>query len=158
MNKLFPLVVALLFTLSACAIPSTNNEIDDQTGDNPNVKFKVVAQGIHSNISLVSQLVIKTKADWNRLLKIHAGNNATSLATIDFNDDIVITVFAGQQPSGGYSVGVSKIKKVDDNLYVSLTFTEPKQGDPVTLATTQPFIFLSTEKVEGKIIFLADKL
>lgn len=156
MNRLFPLITLFLL-LSACATSTPENTFDEASNDNPNVKFKILAQGIHSNISLVNQMVIRTQKDWMQLLKIHASTNAASLPTIDFSNNIVIVIFAGQQPSGGYSVGVSNIKRADDNLFVSVTFTEPKAGSTVTLALTQPYIFLVTEKVDGKILFLAKK-
>ena len=71
---------------------------------------------------------------------------------------MVIAVFAGQQPSGGYAVGISHLKRMDNNLYVSVTFKEPGRNETVSLALTQPYIFIATEKIDGKVIFIADTL
>jgi len=156
MNKIFILFFSLL---TACNSAPT---LDEDTGDNPNVAFKIIAKGQHSNISLANQLVIKNRADWLQLLKINGDTsiinkkNSKSFA-IDFSDNIVIALFAGQQPTGGYSIGVSHIKKVNDNLFVTLSFTEPNKNDNVSLALSQPYIFLSTEKIDGKVIFLTPK-
>ncbi len=159
MNK-FLVFTAFILNLSACA--SSNDFFDDGTGDNPNVAFKIIAQGQYSNISLANQLVIKNKKNWLRLLKINADStildskHAKNLA-IDFDDKVVIAVFAGQQPSGGYSISISNIKRVDDNLLVTLHFKEPGNNSNVSLALTQPYIMVSTDIVDGKIIFLAEK-
>ena len=158
-NNYFKIKSILLFSLialiaSSCATTSSP-PADDGTGDNLNVKFDIISQGQHSNISLPNQLVIKTKNDWLRLLKIQGNTQDFKNANIDFYEKIVIAIFAGQQPSGGYSVGISNIKRIDSNLYVTVTFTEPTAKQSVSLALTQPYIMLSTEKVDGRIIFLA---
>lgn len=161
MNKLkyLKIISALIFvlitlSLSSCAV-TTTPPFDDGTGDNLAVKFNIISQGEFSNISLPNQLVIRNKTDWLRLLKIQGNTEGFKHANVDFYDNIVIAVFAGQQPTGGYSVGVSNIKRVDSNLYVTVTFTEPKKNETVSLALTQPYIMISTAKVDGKIIFLA---
>ena len=154
MNKLIILVFSLL---SACQAPLT---YDDETGDNPNVAFKVIAQGQHSNISIANQLVIRNKSDWINLLKINGDNSLNTPEkskhlAVDFGDNIVIALFAGQQPSGGYSININNIKQVDNNLFVTINFTEPNKNEGVTLALTQPYIMVTTEKNDGKVIFLA---
>jgi len=156
MNKFLITINALLLLLSisACATPPTVTIEDENIGDNLNVKFSIISQGSHSNISLPNQLVIKNKKDWQRLLLIHNDPRTSDSASIDFQDKIVIAIFAGQQPSGGYTVGVSNIKRINENLFLTLSFTEPKRNDSVSLALTQPFIILSTNKVDGKIVFL----
>lgn len=160
MNKfLAVLFIAVILSLGACSTSSTEF-FDDGTGDNPNVAFTVIARGQYSNISLPNELVIKSTKDWLRLLKINGdtsiltGKNSKSLA-IDFDEKIVIAVFAGQQPSGGYSIDITNIKRVDNNLLVTLKFNEPGRNESVSLALTQPYIMVSTDQVEGKIIFLA---
>ena len=159
MNKLqqhylFPLLFAFI-VLSSCATSSNSNIEDDEEGNNLNVKFKVLLDGSFSNISLPNQLVIKNSKDWVRLLKIHGNINGIKKKNINFDDNIVIAIFAGQQPSGGYSLNITNMKRIDDNLFVTVNFHEPSQNEKVSLALTQPFLILSTKKVDGKIVFLA---
>ena len=159
MNKLQRhYLLSLLFAfiaLSSCATSSNSNIEDDEEGNNLNVKFEVLLDGAFSNISLPNQLVIKNSKDWLRLLKIHGNTNGIKKKNIDFDDNIVIAIFAGQQPSGGYSLNVTNIKRIDENLFVTINFHQPAQNEKVGLALTQPFILISTKKVDGKIIFLA---
>jgi len=159
MNKLqrhylFPLLFAFI-ALSSCATSSNSNIEDDEEGNNLNVKFEILLDGSFSNISLPNQLVIKNSKDWVRLLKIHGNANGIKKNKIDFDDNIVIAIFAGQQPSGGYSLNVTNIKRIDDNLFITVNFHQPAQNEKIGLALTQPFILLSTKRVDGKIIFLA---
>lgn len=158
MNKLQPVKLLLLFLsilLTSCATTEVTQPVEDNIYT-INAAFNIVARGQFSNISLERQLIIKNKEDWQRLWNIHRGDRKNQSPKINFNDKIVIAIFSGQQPSGGYAVGVSQMKILDDNLYVGVTFKEPQQGDQVSLALTQPYIFVSTNKVDGKVIFIAD--
>ena len=141
--------------LSACTTNSPPDDYDDETSDNLNVSFDIISQGAFSNISLPNQLVIKNNKDWQRVLRIHGNSPEAKKISIDFDDKIVIAIFAGQQSSGGYHVGVSNIKRIDSNLYVTVTFSAPRKNESVSLALTQPYVMFSTNKVDGKIIFLA---
>lgn len=159
MNKLQRhYLLTLLFSfiaLSSCATSSNSNIEDDEEGNNLNVKFEVLLDGAFSNISLPNQLVIRNSKDWLRLLNIHGNTKGIKKNNIDFDDNIVIAIFAGQQPSGGYSLSVTNLKRIDENLFVTVNFHQPAQNEKVGLALTQPFIILSTKRVDGKIIFLA---
>ena len=158
MNKLYnpkSLIYFLLFLLTSCSTTDTNSDNDDALYT-INANFKIIAQGQYSNISLARELIVKNKKDWRRLWEIHSGNQKQQRPHVNFDDNMVIAIFSGQQPSGGYAVGVSKLKRLDDNLTVSVTFKEPQQGKSVSLALTQPYIFISTAKVDGKVTFVAD--
>ena len=159
MNKLkHHYLLTLLFAfilLSSCATSSNTNIDEDEEGNNLNVKFEVLLNGSFSNISLPNQLVIRNSKDWLRLLKIHGNTQGIKKKSIDFDDNIAIAIFAGQQPSGGYSLNITNIKRIDENLFITVNFHQPTQKEKVNLALTQPFIILSTKKVDGKIIFLA---
>jgi len=154
MNKFNILIYPLFLLLSACA--TTEISPDNDATYIINIEFKIIARGQFSNISLTKQLVIKNKRDWQQLWNIHNEGQNTRRPPVNFDDDIIIAIFTGQQPSGGYAVGISKMKKLDGNLYVTVTFKEPSPGDAVSLALTQPYIFVSTPKIDGKVSFIAD--
>jgi len=154
------LVLCLNLTLFACATTKnsdTHESEDEIIQNNLNVKFRTLSQGAYSNISLANQFVIRNQKEWQRSWDIHNGRNSNNRPDVNFENDFVIAVFAGQQPSGGYKVGISNITRKDQDLFVTLTFTEPGRNEKVSLALTQPYIFIATRKVEGKIIFLAGK-
>ena len=159
MNKLkHHYLLTLLFSfiaLSSCATSSNLNIDEDEEGNNLNVKFEVLLDGAFSNISLPNQIVIRNSKDWLRLLKIHGNTKGMKKKSIDFDDNVVIAIFAGQQPSGGYSLNITNIKRIDENLFITVNFHQPAQNEKIGLALTQPFIILSTKKVDGKIVFLA---
>ncbi len=158
MNKLQPIKLLLLLLsilLTSCATTEVAQPVENNIYT-INAKFNIIARGQFSNISLERQLIVKNKEDWQRLWNIHRGDKKNKSPRINFNDKIVIAIFSGQQPSGGYAIGISQMKILDDNLYVGVTFKEPQQGDSVSLALTQPYIFVSTNKVDGKVIFIAD--
>ncbi|MBN4080414.1 protease complex subunit PrcB family protein [Beggiatoa alba] len=166
MNKSHPLQILPYFLLIACILLLTgctsgsnsagSFEDENEMGHYPDIDFKIFSTGSFSNISLPQQLVIRTKKDWLHFWKIHNDGQGLKRPKVNFDQNMVIAVFAGQQPSGGYSVGISHLKQHDENLYVMLSFTEPKPGELVSLALTQPYILISTENIDSKVIFLAD--
>jgi len=157
LKKILLAVFSFCFvSLLSCSTGNTITDPDEDFIDNPNVKFNIIARGHYSNISLANQLVIRNTKDWQQLLKINGDASLTTLPAINFDEQFVIAVYAGQQPSGGYAVEVTNIKRLDDNLFVSVALTEPEKNENVSLVLTQPYIIVATQSVDGKVIFLAN--
>jgi hypothetical protein len=62
---------------------------------------------------------------------------------IDFNKQDVIAVFAGQQPTGGYSIKIQKIVDGAGKRIVSILLTKPGKNCVTTDAVTAPFDVVS---------------
>ncbi|MFZ3044265.1 MAG: protease complex subunit PrcB family protein [Minisyncoccia bacterium] len=58
--------------------------------------------------------------------------------TVDFNKDAVIAVFAGQQPTTGYAISVSKVVDSGARL-VSITIAKPDGGCLTGQSLTTPY-------------------
>ncbi|SHJ62068.1 protease complex subunit PrcB family protein [Paramaledivibacter caminithermalis] len=69
------------------------------------------------------------------------------------NGEIFVVVTRGEKPTGGYTVEIDKIKKIDEGedkfkLVVYAKFTDPKPGEVVTEAITYPYIITKTNLKE----------
>lgn len=100
------------------------------------VPFKSLASGLQSKVAMRVNYFITSAAELEELWKIV--DVADSPPKINFDKEAVIAVFAGQQPTAGYSVQVSKIVDSGARL-VSITLTAPAANCLVGQALTAPY-------------------
>lgn len=65
---------------------------------------------------------------------------------IDFSNEYVIGVFAGQKMTGGYGIEVGAVKDSGDTRTVSVRLTKPGTGCIVTQALTSPYQIIAVPK------------
>lgn len=59
--------------------------------------------------------------------------------TVDWEEEVVLGVFLGQQPSGGYSITIQSVQLVaSDRVEVRVVTRAPSPNDMVTMAITYP--------------------
>ena len=105
------------------------------------VTFQTVEKGIYSGVKERSQVVIREQSEWQNLWRRHASikANQTPPPAIDFGDQIVVAVFLGDKPTGGYETAVISAERNNGVLTVSFSEKEPRTGAITTQAFTQPF-------------------
>ena len=98
-----------------------------------------------------SNLVIKTKTDWETLMqKMNTSGNVTDNFTetdIDFNTYMVIAVFL-EVKSSGWQVEITKITENRTNLVI-----DTNEIESINTVITQPFHIVKIVKTEKQIIF-----
>lgn len=72
---------------------------------------------------------------------------------VDFENEIVLAVFMGEQGSGQYYIKILSIKEYNDYIEVELETIIPGNGCTVTEALTSPVDFVTIPKTDKKIIF-----
>ncbi|MDD5686859.1 MAG: protease complex subunit PrcB family protein [Elusimicrobia bacterium] len=110
-------------------------------GAGPKYKTKRILkqwQDTNSGIKTKKSLVIKTQKEWQALWETHTGKTG-SIPEIDFNKEIVIAVFMGEQKTGGYGIQISEIEETDSNIYIETVETVPSPNTTVTQQLTQPY-------------------
>jgi len=70
-----------------------------------------------------------------------------------FNDKIYVIVTRGQKPTGGYDIGIDKMKLIKEEdktntLVVYTVFTDPRPGDILTQVITYPYEVAETNLSE----------
>ena len=129
--------------------PSTAAEASPPTATSQ-VSFHTIAKGYRSGIVEPAQVTARTQAEWIALWQKHSAAETTpSLPpTIDFSKNIVVGVFLGQKPTGGYDIEITGVERSDSALTISFREQSPRPGAILTQAFTQPFHIVSIS-VEG---------
>lgn len=90
------------------------------------------------------------QADFLETWKLVAGNQIPLPVApkIDFTKSRVITIFTGQKPTGGYSVGYKSATLNGNTLKLVVETTAPAPGRIVTQVITSPFVMLQIENTD----------
>jgi PrcB C-terminal len=121
--------------LSQLAAGQTNTKLK------VDISFQTVVKGSRSGVREPLQIVIRSQAEWDALWKRHVSieTNPPPPPTIDFNKQIVIGVFLGEKPTGGYDVEITRAEQSDGALVLHYREKSPLPGSIAIQALTQPF-------------------
>ena len=126
----------------------------------PDVGFQVVERGVHSGENEAGLRVYRTERAFEEFAKEHGDDRVKRLVkNTDWNTDQLIVVFAGRQPSGGYSIDVKRIANIDvQRLQVEAKINKPRSDEMVTQALTTPYVIIRMQRQVAaiKVKFLTD--
>ena len=120
------------------------------------VSFETVEKGIYTGVKARLQIVIRDQSEWKDLWQQHASirANQTPPPAIDFRDRIVVAVFLGDKPTGGYEIFITRAERTNDVITVLFIEKEPRPGSITTQAFTQPFHIVQLAIAHGeKVVF-----
>lgn len=100
--------------------------------------FVSIQRGTRSAIVEPREVVLASDAEWRALWARHVPG-AGSPPSVDFTGEIVVGVFAGQQPTGGYQVEIVGVDHEPAEVVVRYRIERPPPGGLVTQILTQPF-------------------
>lgn len=105
------------------------------------VSFHTVLKGYRSGVRDSIEAVARNQTEWSALWKRHASiePNLAPPPAIDFSKEIVVAVFLGEKPTGGYDIAIVSAERSDGTLLISFVEKNPRPGAMVTQAFTQPF-------------------
>ncbi len=126
-----------------------------------NIDFTTIARGTDSGYESASQMVIDNSQQWNNVWQQHTSNTEPPppLPPVDFTRHSVVAVFAGEQPTGGYSVEILSAEtngsQTQDKQAIAITVQhrQPSDGDFVTEAFTYPYHIIRIPKIDGRAVF-----
>ena len=100
------------------------------------VAFTTLATGTHASVTKPTNYLI-TSAD--ELRTLWAMTDANSMVpTVDFSKDAVIAVFAGTEPTAGFSIAIAQVRDTAART-VSIVLTEPGGSCIVAQSETAPY-------------------
>ncbi len=152
-NKIFIIVNILLImmVISCSAFFRSSGE-----NEKKKIEFETIAKGGQGRIEETVNMVIKDleKLDslWNVVFKTRIPK--PELPEINFEKEMVLAVFMGYLPTGGYSVSIENIYSKGCSLIVERKVVTPGPDDLVTDEETQPFHIVKTAKTDKEIIFV----
>ncbi|CAJ1399871.1 unnamed protein product [Effrenium voratum] len=104
------------------------------------VAFDTILQGAYSGIEDQVKSVIGDQDAWAELWARHNAilHPPPALPDLDFANEMIVCLYAGQQGSGGYTACIRSIEDSEDGRRVSFELGCPPPGAMCTDALTQP--------------------
>ncbi len=108
------------------------------------VNVKTIAEGPRGPLR-AGEVVARSRAEWEAAWRDHEGpGEAPSTDGIDFSRAVVVGIFAGQRPSGGYRVVPATVARGSSDLYaVGYELVSPGKGCMTSQALTSPFLVMT---------------
>ncbi|MGE5541256.1 MAG: protease complex subunit PrcB family protein [Bacillota bacterium] len=111
-----------------------------QASESREVKFKVLDQGMNAKeITSRKNYAIYDASELADFWKKVHGDDGAPVPTVDFSKNYVIAVFAGTEPTGGYTISVDKIIDTGNTRSVSVVIGEPGAECTVIEEITSPY-------------------
>ena len=110
-----------------------------------------VARGPMSAITDSRQVVVRSTAELASLWKEHGSSQP--VPSVNFSKEIVVGVFLGTRPTGGFSVEIVGTRVEGDALVVEYTEQRPGRADIVSQVLTSPFHIVRLPTRKGPVRF-----
>lgn len=110
--------------------------------------------GQHSGIDEPRDVTVRSAADWTALWKEHGAQKP--LPKIDFARSIVLGVFLGSRPTGGYGVDITRVERDGKDLVVIYRERKPDPQAMVAQIITTPFHLVQVNRHDGQVRFRRD--
>jgi hypothetical protein len=122
-----------------------------QTGASSIQAMTTIAKGPHSAIETPRQAVVRSEAEWKTLWQAHTGGQPAP--AVDFTRDMVVGVFMGTRPTGGFSVEIVGTRQDQGSLVVEYRETRPGRGAITAQVLTAPFHLVTIPRFAGDVTF-----
>ena len=143
-TPLLILSIFLLFFLFSC---SNKNEIES-------VNFETLSKDFYSQQVQEENYVVKDPESLNQLLDLIGNTNlAVTVEDIDFSEDMVVAVFMGEKPTGGYSIEIKDVLNKKDHIEFLIKIDEPGPDDMVAQVITSPYHIIKLERFDTDYLF-----
>ena len=124
------------------------------------VPFVTIDQGFRSGVRERKFLVIKTEPEWKAVWQSHGQPliPVKELPRVDFDKEMVVAVFVGEKPTGGYKVEMTSIEEEREKgrLRIVLRESKPPVGSIAIQALTQPYQILRVKKTDLTTTFVTE--
>ncbi|MBT4541311.1 protease complex subunit PrcB family protein [Candidatus Woesearchaeota archaeon] len=100
--------------------------------------------------------VIKNSLEWNNLLDVVSPLRLyinPDLPDINFEEEMVIAVFQGSQPSSGYSIEITKIIEKDNSIEIIVKEKSAPKNQLVLTMVTEPYHIVKVKKSDKEVVF-----
>jgi hypothetical protein len=143
-----------VLSLTGCAsAPQPPDSVED------NIPFETLAQGMRlsSPQSEPVLLMATNPAAFDALVPLLDLEHQALLNDVDFERNIILAVFWGVKPSGGYSITIDRIWTADNDLTVNVILNENDPTLPKVEASTYPYHLVIVDRLalpgEGNLFY-----
>lgn len=143
------LIIPIVFIFFSCSIVVRGNSNGDK------ISFDTISKGQFSKQIEKEYLIIRDKAGMDHILELIKSSDDTEITTsdINFTEEMIIGVFIGEKPTGGYDVEVIEVLDRKEHIELLLKIVEPGPDDIVTEAITSPYHIIKLGSSEKEFLF-----
>jgi hypothetical protein len=120
------------------------------------IPFTVIAEGdTAANYPNRQGVVIASPSEWETLWEqLHRYTiPRPALPEVDFTQHTLLAVFAGEKPSGGYTIRVKRVIQTDQRVIVHVIETAPGTGNITTALITYPYQIVKVRRISLPVHF-----
>ena len=147
-NKL--LILLLFASLVGCSAAAPNSAIE--------YSFVTLGKGSQSGVRERKFVVIKNENDWKALWTSHTSLSVPprAMPPADFQTEMIVAVFSGEKPTGGYSIEITGIREdsIKHALEVVVHESNPSRDAMVTQVLTQPYHIVKLRQIQLPVTFV----
>ena len=152
--------VLSIIVLAACR--STNSSTDGALQDV--LGFEELGGGVTSGVTESGLYVLRDQEAFEALWRKHTRLQLPTPPTplVDFDESMVVATFAGQKPSGGYSVRIEEVVRMPETaertsqVVVRTSETVPGADAVTTMMVTSPFHMVRVKKADGESVHIPE--
>lgn len=104
-------------------------------GETRDLEVRRMGQWAHTGIAEPRRMVLR---DANGFAQLWSELGAGERPDVDFTQNVVVVAAAGEQPSGGHSIAISRVSQADGQLTIQVVETTPGPNCVTTGAATRP--------------------
>jgi hypothetical protein len=120
------------------------------------VPFSTLAKGLASGVDEPVHAVVRSQTEWAALWSRHMRTQTAPPPppTVDFSRDMVVALFMGARPTGGYAIAITKAERTAAGLSIHYRTARPDPSTMQAQALTQPFHLIALPRVDGPVTFV----
>jgi hypothetical protein len=118
----------------------------------PSAGVRTIDRGMQSNIDSTRQAVAHTEAEFAAIWKAH--NYDKPAPAVDFAREMVVAVFMGSRPTGGFSVEIVSATERDGQIVVSYRERMPSSDAITAQVLTSPYHIAAIGKSDKPVRFV----
>lgn len=116
------------------------------------VSFRVLDSGVHaSGVTNATNYAAYSESSYLKLWGMVHGTDKTPPPNVDFSTEYVIGVFAGQKPTGGYTVAVDTVSDENGTRTVHIALTKPGPGCITNQMVTSPYQLIAVPRSDAAL-------
>ena len=113
--------------------------------------MKTVARGVNSAVDDGRQVIARTPDEWTKVWRLH--DSKRPAPAVDFTREMVVGVFMGSRPTGGFGVEIVGTRQEGDAVIVQYRESMPGPGSMTAQVLTSPFHLVSVPRIDGDVKF-----
>jgi hypothetical protein len=114
-------------------------------------QLRSLDKGAQSAVSSARQVTARDGGEWASLWRAHGSGKA--LPAVDFLREMVVGVFMGERPTGGFAVEIVGYKDAGNDVTVQYRERAPGRDDIAAQVIVSPYHFVAIPRRTGVVTF-----